>query len=128
MSDETLQELQDTLDELKDLWQQGETVEMPGPIERARALARDLESEDSDASVEYGHQGTVSAHELIEYESVLERVREHATERFSPLPNGTDVAPDEWEIEHCVIEDCIVFYRVTHPDSAIKSEVEEFAV
>lgn len=40
---ETVRELREALDELKHLWQQGRTLEMPGPIEHARSLARELD-------------------------------------------------------------------------------------
>lgn len=126
--DETVQELQDTLDELKDLWQRGETMEMPGPIERARALAAGLESGDEGSPVEQGSRGHVLVSETVDYELIETRIREDATNRFSPLPDGTAVDPDGWDIEYWVIEDICVHYRVDHPDSTVKSEVDEFAV
>lgn len=129
--DGTVQKLRKEVDHIKRLWQQGDTLEMPGHIERARSLVSDLEDagEDGDDSdLGEGCRHRIALTEMIEHEEICARIREDASERFSPLPDGSEASLDEWNIEYWVIEDNVLHYRVSHPDFNFKSEVKDFAV
>jgi len=125
----TLEDLETALDDIKDCWQRGDTLEIPAPLERARALISDLQAADDPLeNYEEGHVESVLVTDMIDYGLIHSRIRQDATEEFSPLPGAIVVDPGEWVIDYWLIEDNCVHYRVTHPDSPVKSEVREFDV
>ncbi|OLZ39094.1 hypothetical protein A6E15_19210 [Natrinema saccharevitans] len=109
-NDETLQELQDTLDEIKDRWQRGETMELPGPIERARSLAADLEGGDDDHDREDCIRGTVMVEDCYPREELHERALDDAASGLAEF----GVTPAEASIRWAMVEDGVLHYKVEH--------------
>lgn len=119
MADESIDRLRRTLDDLKRCYQKGNYHEIPGPLMEARQIVNGDFSEDSDDATDWvsGLLGTTQIEgESLEHSRIDEIIREHATERHSPLPRGEQAKPEDWNIEHWIIEDMVLFYRVTHSD------------
>ena len=108
---DTVQELQETIEEIKDLWQRGETLEMPEPIERARALADDLDNAESDETDrEDAVRGHVAVHDLYPHEELHERAIEDAAEDLETF----DVPAEEAKIRYACVEDGVLHYKIEH--------------
>lgn len=112
-SGETVRELKDTLDEIKDLWQQGETVDLPGPIEQARSLAADLESgADLDTDREDCVRGTVRVEDCYPREELHERALADAERELAQF----GVSPADASIRWAMVEDGVLHYKIKHED------------
>ena len=110
--DETIRELREAVDELKALWQQGETMVMPGPIERARSLVSDLERDDDTRDREDCIRGTVMVEDCYPREELHERALSDAADGLAEF----GVTPDDASIRWAMVEDGVLHYKVEHED------------
>jgi hypothetical protein len=119
--DTNIEELQNELDTIKELWQKDRTLEMPEHIERARTLAADL-SEPHDKNrgkVWYQEDcvhGSFVAKDLYPREELKQRIQQEAAEQHHELLEFFELEPEGLEIRWMTFEDGVVIYKLTHDD------------
>ena len=110
--DDTTQELKEVIDEIKACWQQGEYLDMPGPIERARHLVSELEEGESDVEVDREDclRGTVLVQDLYPREELHARAIVDASTSLEQF----GVPTDEAELRWAMVEDGVLHYKIEH--------------
>lgn len=112
----TVRELKEAIEQIKDHWQKGEYFEMPGPIERARSLASDLDSDGDSSSNERDREDCIRGHTAVHDLYPWDEIRNRAIEDASADLDQFGVPKDEVEIRYAMLDDGVLHYKLEHED------------